>query len=112
VMAKLSSHRSQTHFVHRTEIRATQPPPGPAPVALLTQEDDPPPPLRYFDADGNRREITPEENATYDAWAARQSERYRRARLARQAGQQQAGQGTPSPNSSGSNRENGPRIRY
>jgi hypothetical protein len=107
VMAKLSSHRSQTHYVHRTEIRATQPPPGSAPALLLTQVEDPEPPMRYYDEHGNRREITPEETAEYNAWADRQAERVRRARLA-----QKAGQGAPSPNSSGSNRENGPRIRY
>jgi hypothetical protein len=63
--------------------------------------------MRYYDEHGNRREITPEETAEYNAWADRQAERVRRARLA-----QKAGQGAPSPNSSGSNRENGPRIRY
>jgi len=103
-MAKLNSHRSQTHFVHRTEIRALQSPPEPA---LPAAEDDPQPPTRYYDAQGNRRPLTNAEVNRLNAWGERQSERDRRRLLAEEAAQQ----GTPSPNSSGSNGENhGPRI--
>jgi hypothetical protein len=105
VMAKLSSHRSQTHVVHRTEIRAAQP--QAAPVTLLAPVGDPEPPLRYFDDKGKRRPLTVEEAARYNAWSDRQAERDRRAFQEREAKE-----GAPTPNSSGSNGENGPRVRY
>jgi len=102
-MAKLNSHRSQTHIVHRTEVRALQSPPEPS---LVSAQHDPEPPTRYYDARGNRRPLTNAEVDKINAWSERQSERDRRRILA-----EEAEQGTPSPNSDGSNSENGPRVR-
>jgi hypothetical protein len=104
VMAQLNSHRSQTHFVHRTEVRTLQPPPE---ARLPSAEDDPEPPCRLYDSRGNRRQLTAAEADRYNAWSSRQAERERRRIEA-----EEAEQGTPTPKSSGSNSENHvPRIR-
>lgn len=105
VMAQLNSHRSQTHYVHRTEVRAVQAPPQ---ARLPAAEDDPEPPYKFFDAQGNRRPLTKAEADRYNAWSSRHAERERLRIEAEEA----AEQGAPSPSSSGSNSENhGPRIR-
>lgn len=115
-MAKLNSHRSQTHFVHRTEVRALKSPPEPALIAsappkrgesIAPSHYDDPCPVNFYDAKGNRREITPEEDERFTQWCIRQE-----ARIAREHAVKEAEEGTPSPNSSGSNSENGPRISF
>lgn len=107
-MAKLNSHRSQTHFVHRTEVRALKSPPEPSLVTATPVEDDenPAPKVAFFDDKGRPRELTPEEADRFNQWAYREQERFARKRAA-----EEVEQGTPSPNSSGSNSANGPRIR-
>jgi len=114
-MAKLNSHRSQTHFVHRTEIRALKSPSEPALLAtaapkrgesIAPSHYDDPCPVNFYDAKGNRREITPEEDERFTQWCIREE-----ARIARKWAVKEAEEGTPAPSSSGSNSENhGPRI--
>jgi hypothetical protein len=108
-MAKLNSHCSQTHFVHRTEVRTLQSPPEPAliapaepgaPVASLQYDD--PCPVSLFDATGKTRTLTPEEEQRFTQWYIREE-----ARIARK----RAEQGAPSPNLSGSNGDHGPCVR-
>jgi len=116
VMAKLNSHRSQTHFVHRTEVRALKSPSEPALItppefkrgeSIAPSHYDDPCPVNFYDAKGNRREITPAEDEQFTRWCIREE-----ARIARKYAVKEAEEGTPSPNSSGSNSENhGPRIR-
>ena len=116
VMAQLNSHRSQTHYVHRTEIRALKSPPEPALIAsgepvrgqsIAPSHYDDPCPVNFYDANGKRRQITPAEDEQFTQWCIREE-----ARIARKHAIRDAEEGAPTPNSSGSNTEtHGPRIR-